>query len=86
MNTTSECVVTLGVDTNKTLKHLAVLKGVDEMSLLNVLVERAVKDAAYRHKRNAQAWAEKKALQENVEVLKAAARAKGIDLAALGLE
>lgn len=80
MNAQLEKVVVLEPTTEKDLRHLAVLKNTDADSLLNLLIARAVKDACYRHRRNQQAWQEKKALQEKQEDLIEKARAAGIDV------
>lgn len=78
----TEAIVVLEPTTNKDLRNLAVLKGVEEGTLLNQLVARAVKDACYRHRRNREVWAQKKALQERQEELLEKARAAGIDVSA----
>jgi hypothetical protein len=80
MENTQEAIVTLDSETNKNLRHLAVLKGADELTLLNQLVARAVKDACYRHRRNAQVWEQKKALAERQADLIQKAKAAGIDV------
>jgi hypothetical protein len=77
--TPTEAIVTLTQESNKALRSLAVLRNEDEMTLLNLIVARAIKDAVYRHRRNAQAWAEKRALGEKMQDLLERARVAGLD-------
>jgi hypothetical protein len=77
----TQATVIVQEETMKMVKGLAALRNrtVDEV-IAQALTD-GVKAACYRHKRNAQQWAEKKALKANYDRIVAAATDAGIDIA-----
>jgi hypothetical protein len=74
-----ESIVMMSAETEKQLKAIAVKKGESVEQVSGAMLEKAVKDYCYRQRRNAQVWAQKKALADNYDRLKQLAEEFGLE-------